>query len=58
MAGLSPERLFDFELRLPRFRATIAAAGNFCGNDAVFGLVVAFIRTGALPRDEIPAVVE
>ena len=58
MASLSPERLFDFEQRLPRFRATIADAGNFCGNDAVFGLVDAFIRTGSLPRGAIPAVVE
>ena len=58
MASLSPERLFDFEQRLPRFRATIADAGNFCGNDDVFGLVDAFIRTGALPRGTIPAVVE
>lgn len=54
MESLSPERLFDFELRLPRFRATIAEAGNFCGNDVVFGLVDAFVRTGALPRGPVP----
>lgn len=49
MAGLSADLLRAFEARLPEFRRNIAAAGSFCGNDTVFGLVDAFARTGRMP---------
>ena len=53
----SPELLRTFEDNLPRFRANIAR-GRFCGNELVFGLVDAFIRTGRLPLSGEPAVSE
>ena len=57
MLHLSPELLRTFEDNLPRFRENIAR-GRFCGNELVFGLVDAFIRTGRLPLSGEPAVSE
>lgn len=48
MGRLSPSLLPDFERHLPAMRARIAP-GDFCGNDAVFALVEAFLRDGVLP---------
>lgn len=45
---LTPDMLKNFEGHLPAYRAAIAA-GNFCGNEIVFGLTDAFIKSGALP---------
>lgn len=55
MLHLSPGLLRTFEAHLPRFRENIAR-GRFCGNELVFGLVDAFIRTGRLPLSGEPAV--
>ena len=57
MLSLEPELLRRFEARLPEFKAAIAA-GNFCGNELVFGLVDHFIRHGNLPLQGAPAVLE
>lgn len=57
MLRLSPELLRQFEADLPRFRENIAR-GRFCGNELVFGLVDAFIRTGRLPLSGAPVVSE
>ena len=57
MLRLSPELLRRFEADLPRFRENIAR-GRFCGNELVFGLVDAFIRTGRLPLSGAPVVSE
>jgi uncharacterized protein (TIGR00661 family) len=48
MDNLTPELLPDFEKNLAAMRARVAG-GIFCGNEAVFSLVEAFIRDGALP---------
>ena len=47
MFTLKPELLRRFEERLPDFKQSIAA-GHFCGNDLVFGLVDQFARSGRL----------
>ncbi|MBO5490468.1 MAG: teichoic acid biosynthesis protein [Desulfovibrio sp.] len=54
MLTLAPELLRRFEARLPAYKAAIAA-GNFCGNETVFGLVDHFIRHGSLPAEGAPA---
>jgi uncharacterized protein (TIGR00661 family) len=48
MRRLSPAMLPDFEKDLDGMRRRIAT-GRFCGNEAVFGLVDAFLRDGVLP---------
>lgn len=57
MYNLSPDLLKNFEGELDGFKASIAQ-GRFCGNEVVFGLVDAFIRTGHLPDTGEPAVLE
>ena len=57
MLTLEPELLQKFEANLPAYKAAIAA-GNFCGNETVFGLVDHFIRNGSLPVHGNPAVQE
>lgn len=57
MYSLTPEILHGFEARLDEFRANISR-GSFCGNEIVFGLVDAFIRTGHLPETGTPPVME
>ena len=57
MLSLEPELLRRFEARLPEFKAAIAA-GNFCGNELVFGLVDHFIRHGSLTLRGAPVVLE
>lgn len=49
MADLTGSFFEDFTARLPWFRKNIAA-GDFFGNDLVFGLVDNFAKTGKLPR--------
>ena len=57
MHTLEPELLHRFEANLPAYKAAIAA-GKFCGNETVFGLVDHFIRNGSLPVHGNPAVQE
>lgn len=57
MENLTPQLLTEFEARLPKYQETIAA-GRFCGNDLVFGLVDTFIRTKKLPLTGEPKVVD
>jgi len=57
MHTLEPELLQRFEANLPAYKAAIAA-GCFCGNETVFGLVDHFIRNGSLPVHGNPAVQE
>lgn len=54
MEDLGPAFLDKFEERLPVFRKNIAA-GDFLGNDKVFGLVDFFARKGRLPEKEAGA---
>ncbi|MBD5642275.1 MAG: teichoic acid biosynthesis protein [Desulfovibrio sp.] len=49
MAELGPGLLADFEQRLPEFRQAIAA-GDFCGNAAVFAIVDKFAASRKLPQ--------
>ena len=48
MRRLTPNLLPDFEKDLDARRGRIAG-GNFCGNEAVNGLVDAFLAEGRLP---------
>ena len=57
MEHLNPTDLYLFESNLETFRQNIAK-GRFCGNETVFGLVDAFIRTGTLPQSGEPRVQE
>lgn len=57
MLTLEPDLLRRFEASLPAYKQAIAA-GKFCGNEAVFGLVDHFIRHGFLPAAGDPKVEE
>ncbi len=57
MEHLDSSLLYRFEAQLPAFREKISQ-GRFCGNETVFGLVDAFIRTGSLPLTGEPPVQE
>ena len=57
MEQLKPSQLYIFEGNLEIYRQNIAR-GHFCGNETVFGLVDAFIRTGTLPQSGEPRVLE
>ncbi|MDR1659035.1 MAG: teichoic acid biosynthesis protein [Desulfovibrio sp.] len=48
MANLTPEALKIFESRLDGYKDAIAR-GVFCGNESVFSLTDAFVKSGALP---------
>ena len=57
MLTLEPDLLRRFEASLPAYKQAIAA-GKFCGNETVFGLVDHFIRHGFLPAAGDPKVEE
>ncbi|MBQ9405761.1 MAG: teichoic acid biosynthesis protein [Desulfovibrio sp.] len=57
MLALAPDMLRRFESNLPAYKTAIAA-GHFCGNEMVFGLVDYFIRHGSLPLAGNPQVRE